>query len=42
MMGTFQTVQEITSRVEYLQDNYNALQQEKIANAERMQRNAMR
>jgi hypothetical protein len=42
IMGTFQTVQEMAVCAGRLQDNYNALQQEKIANADRRQRNISR
>jgi hypothetical protein len=35
IMGTFQAVQEMAACAGRLQDNYNALQQEKIANADR-------
>jgi hypothetical protein len=39
IMGTFKTVPEMVACAGRLQDNYNALQQEKIANAGRRQRN---
>jgi hypothetical protein len=41
-MGTFQTVQEMAAWAGRIQDNNNALQQEKIANADRRQRNISR
>jgi hypothetical protein len=42
IMGTFHTVQEMAACAGRLQDNYNALQQEKIANASWRQRNISR